>query len=44
MLTVSHLAARYGPAQVLFASMIGTTITPPQYFDYLIELALKDSK
>ena len=22
----------------------GTTITPPQYFDYLIELALKDSK
>ena len=24
--------------------LIGTTITPPQYFDYLIELALKDSK
>jgi len=24
--------------------LIGNTITPPQYFDYLIELALKDSK
>jgi uncharacterized membrane protein/protein-disulfide isomerase len=24
--------------------LIGTTITPPQYFDYLIELALKESK
>ena|SRR6476646_768464 len=24
--------------------LIGTTITPPQYFDYLIELALKDAK
>jgi uncharacterized membrane protein len=24
--------------------LIGTTITPPQYFDYLIELALKDSR
>ena len=24
--------------------LTGTTITPPQYFDYLIELALKDSK
>jgi uncharacterized membrane protein/protein-disulfide isomerase len=24
--------------------LIGTTITPPQYFDYLIQLALKDSK
>ena len=22
----------------------GNTLTPPQYFDYLIELALKDSK
>jgi uncharacterized membrane protein/protein-disulfide isomerase len=24
--------------------LTGTTITPPQYFDYLIELALKDNK
>ena len=24
--------------------LTGDTITPPQYFDYLIELALKDSK
>jgi len=24
--------------------LIGDTITPPQYFDYLIELALKETK
>ena len=24
--------------------LTGNTLTPPQYFDYLIELALKDSK
>jgi len=40
MLKIGHTPTFY----INGRELVGNTLTPPQYFDYLIELALKDSK
>jgi hypothetical protein len=42
--SVARLGVAWTPTFYINGRKLGQTTTPPQYFDYLIELALKQAK